>query len=438
MTTPTALHHIVIVGAGAGGLVLATKLGDSLGKRRRARITLIDAALTHIWKPLLHEVAVGTLDSHNDDVVYLGHCKAHHVEFQQGRMVGLDRAKREVHLAQVVDSEGEEIVPERTMGYDTLVIAIGGICNDFGTPGVKENCLFLDNHLQAEKVQRRLLNNCMRAQLQTEPLREEQLKVAIIGAGATGVELSAELHKAIRQLVAYGLDRIDPENDIKIHLIEAAPRVLPVLPERVSQMTENELRRLNVQLHTNEQVTQVTDKAVYTKSGKVIPAELRIWSAGVKAPDFLKDLDGLETSRSNQLVVDQTLQVTRDDHIFALGDCASCTLPGAERPVPPRAQTAYQQAILLSKSLKDRLEGKPLRPFVYKDYGSLVSLSYSSVGNLMGNLLGNVMVEGFVARMAYLSLYKKHQLALHGLYWVVLTSLINLFRLRTEARLKLH
>lgn len=438
MTTPTNLHHIVIVGGGAGGLILATKLGDKLGKHKKARITLIDAALTHIWKPLLHEVAVGTLDSHNDHVVYLGHCKSHHIEFQQGRMNGLDRASRQVHLAPVLDGEGHEIIPARSVHYDTLVIAIGGICNDFGTPGVKENCLFLDTHRQAEQVQQKLLNNCMRAQLQATPLREEQLKVAIIGAGATGVELAAELHKATRRMVAYGLDRINPEKDIQIHLIEAAPRILPVLPERLSEKTDKELRRLQVHVHPGEQVTQVTDKAVHTKSGQVIPAELRVWSAGVKAPDFLKDLDGLETSRSNQLVVDQTLKVTRDEHIFALGDCASCTMPGAERPVPPRAQSAYQQAIVLAESLQNQLEGKPLRPFVYKDYGSLVSLSYSSVGNLMGNLLGSVMVEGLLARLAYLSLYKKHQLALHGLYWVVLTSLINLFRLRTEPRLKLH
>lgn len=419
-------------------MVLATKLGDALGKRKKARITLIDAALTHVWKPLLHEVAVGTLDSHKDDVVYLSHCNAHHVEFQQGRMDGLNRAEREIRLAPVLDEDGSEFIPQRTLGYDTLVIAVGGICNDFGVPGVTEHCMFLDNHRQADQVQRRLLNSCMRAQIQTEPLGEGQLNVAIIGAGATGVELAAELHKAMRRLVSYGLDRINPEHDAKISLIETAPRVLPALPERLSTATEKELRRLRVQVYTGEQVTEVTDKAVFTKSGLVVPAELRVWSAGVKAPDFLKDLDGLETNRTNQLVVDQTLKTTRDDHIFSLGDCASCPQPGSERPVPPRAQSAYQQAITLSKSLRNRLVGKPIIPFVYKDYGSLISLSYSSVGNIMGNLLGSVMLEGMVARIAYLSLYKKHQLALHGVVWVGLTSLINLFRLRTEARLKLH
>ena len=432
------LHRIVIIGGGAGGLVLATKLGNAVGRRKKARITLIDAALTHIWKPLLHEVAVGTMDSHNDDVAFLGHCAGHHVEFQQGRMIGLDRARRHVVLAPVVDEAGSEIIGQRTVEYDTLVIAVGGICNDFGVPGVAQHCMFLDNHRQAEQVHRRLLNNCLRAQVQSEPPREGLLNVAIIGAGATGVELAAELHKAMSRVVAYGLDRIDPERDVEISLIEAAPRVLPALPTRLSEATEKELTRLGVRVYTNEQVIEVTDKAVHMKSGLAIRADLRVWSAGVKAPDFLANLDGLETTRTNQLVVEQTLQVTRDEHVYALGDCASCPQPGSKQPVPPRAQSAYQQAITLSRSLRKRLEGKPTIPFVYKDYGSLISLSYSSVGNIMGNLLGSVMLEGTVARIAYISLYKKHQLALHGMVWVVLTTLINLFRMKTEARLKLH
>ena len=433
-----SLHHIVIVGGGAGGLVLATKLGDGLGKRKLARITLIDTSLTHVWKPLLHEVAVGTLDSHKDDVIYLGHAKSHHFSFQQGRMDGLDRAKREVMLAPVQDFEGHEIIPRRTMPYDTLVIAIGGICNDFGTPGVKEHCQFLDTHEQAEHVQRRLLNSCMRAQIQQAPLSEGQLNVAIVGAGATGVELAAELHKAARQMVAYGLDRIDPERDVKISLIEAGATVLPALPERLQKATLKELERLKVQVFTNERVVEATEKGIRTHSGRFIPAELKVWAAGVKAPDFLQGLDGLATNRSNQLLVDSTLKATNDDNIFAIGDCASCPQAGSDKPVPPRAQAAYQQAILLAKNLAARLRGRPMRPFVYRDYGSLISLSYSSVGSLMGNLLGTVMIEGFFARLTYLSLYKKHQLALHGLVWVMLVTLINLIRLKTEPRLKLH
>ncbi|HEX4568789.1 MAG TPA: FAD-dependent oxidoreductase, partial [Dongiaceae bacterium] len=164
----------------------------------------------------------------------------------------------------------------------------------------------------------------------------------------------------------------------------------------------------------------------------------KVWAAGVKAADVLAGLDGLETNRINQLMVHDTLQSTRDERIFAIGDCAACPQRGQDRPVPPRAQAAYQEAMLLARSLEGRLDGQPLRHFVYRDYGSLISLSYSSIGNLMGNLLGSVMLEGMIARLAYLSLYKKHQLALHGYLWVAFATLANLIKRRTEPRLKLH
>jgi NADH dehydrogenase len=221
-------------------------------------------------------------------------------------------------------------------------------------------------------------------------------------------------------------------------LIEAGPTVLPALPPRLSAATLDELKRLEVSVYTSEKVTEVTADAVHTASGLKIPAEILVWSAGVKAPNFLREIDGLETNRVNQLVVEQTLRTTRDENIFALGDCAACVMPGAERPVPPRAQVAYQQAYALAKSLIHRVEGKAPVPFVYKDYGSLISLSHNTVGNIMGNLLGSVMIEGFLARLAYLSLYKKHQLALHGFIWVTLSSVGDLIRLRTQPRLKLH
>lgn len=432
-------HHIVVVGGGAGGLVLATRLGHRLGRKGRARVTLVDAYLTHIWKPLLHEVAVGTLDSHKDDVIFLSHAKEHGFRFQQGCMDGLDRERRLIHLAPIRDPEGAVVIPRRTMAYDTLVVAVGGVCNDFGTLGVQRHCMFLDDHRQADRVHRRLLNACLRAQVQDGPLKQGQLHVAIVGAGATGVELAAELHKATRRLVAYGLDRIDPERDMKITLIEAAPRVLPALDERLAEATAAELRRLGIEVLTGERVVEVTEAGVRTGSGRFVPAELRIWSAGVKAPDFLKELGGLETNRANQLVVDQTLRTTRDPDVFAMGDCAAVPQPDRDGAlVPPLAQAAYQEAKTLARTLARRLDGRPPVPFVFHDYGALVSLGYGSVGKLMGNLFGSVMLEGMLARLTYLSLYKKHQLALHGFLWVALRTLIDFLRLRTEPRLKLH
>jgi NADH:quinone reductase (non-electrogenic) len=433
-----ARHHIVIVGGGAGGLVLATKLGERMARRSEARVTLVDSALTHVWKPLLHEVAVGTMGSHNDDVIYIGHAKAHHFHFQLGRMDGLDRAKRQVNLAPIEDAEGREVIPRRSLSYDTLVIAVGSTSNDFGIPGVQEHCLYLDNYQQAERLQQRLLNICLRAQAEPNRPPGKALTVAIVGAGATGVELAAELHKALRQLIDYGLDRIDLARDVEISIIETAPVVLPNLPERVSQATERELKRLGIRIHTGEAVVSVSEAGITTENGHFFPADVKVWSAGVKAPNFLKHLDGLETNRLNQLVVDETLRTTRDADIFAIGDCAQCPQRGNDRPVPPRAQAAYQQAMLLARTLRHHARSQRAPRFIYRDYGSLISLSYSSVGNLMGNLLGSVMLEGMIARLAYLFLYKKHQLALHGVIWVVLATLGNLIKLRTEPRLKLH
>jgi NADH dehydrogenase len=434
------MHHIVIVGGGAGGLELATRLGDTLGRRKRARITLIDHTRTHLWKPLLHEVAAGSMDLDHHALDYLAQARWHHFNFQLGSMDGLDRARRVVSVAPTLDEDGRELTPRREIAYDTLVIAVGSRTNDFGTPGAREHAISLDTSEQAELFHRRLVNACIRANSQVEPLRPEQLKVAIIGAGATGVELAAELHKTTRELVAYGLDKIDPEHDIKLTIIEAAPRILPALPDRLSDAVEDLLADLKVQVLTGERVTGVAADGVTTASGKKIPAELTVWAAGIKAPEFLGDIGGLETNRLNQLAVNLTLDTTRDPDIFAIGDCASCPWPGRGHAVPPRAQAAHQQASHLVRMLKRRLEGKPLKPWVYRDFGSLVSLGeYSTVGSLMGALLGGtIFIEGLFARFMYVSLYRMHLYALHGATKVVFDTLARWITRRTEPRIKLH
>jgi len=439
------LHHIVVVGGGAGGLELATRLGDKIGRdtlfrRRRAAITLVDRSRTHIWKPLLHEIAAGSMDVDRHEVEYQAQGHWHGFKFRYGELVGLDRASKLVHLGRTVDEDGREVTPNRSLPYDTLVIAIGSVSNDFGVPGVKEHALMLDTPEQAERFNRRLINACVRANTQSEPIRPDQLHVAIIGAGATGTELSAELHGTARGVVAFGLDKIDPENDIKITLIEAADRIVPALPPRISQATSEILRKLNVDIRTNARVTEVTPQGVKLANGDFIGSELVVWAAGVKGPDVLKNLDGLEVSRSVQLVVKPTLETTRDPDIFAFGDCAYLVPEGESQPIPPRAQAAHQEASHLVKQFQARLDGKPLKPFVYRDFGSLVSLGhYSTVGSLMGFVTGRKMlIEGFVAKLMYRSLYKMHETALHGYWKVALDTVSRLITRRTEPQVKLH
>jgi NADH dehydrogenase len=433
------LHRIVIVGGGAGGLELATQLGNKFGKKKKAHITLIEKQRTHFWKPHLHEIAAGSMDIGVYETNYLAQAHWHHFRYRIGEMIGLDRERREITVAPFVDEDGDRVTPQRRFGYDTLVIAIGSLTNDFGTPGARQHAISFETVVDAQRFHRRLVNACLRAYAQAEPLRAGQLGVAIIGAGATGVELAAELHNATRSLVSYGFDRIDPEEDIKLILIEAADRILPGLPPRMSTAATRLLESLRINVMTTARVAEVLPNGVRLASGETIAAELVVWAAGVKAADFLKDIGGLETNRINQLVVLPTLQTTRDENIFALGDCAACPWvgkPGAT--VPPRAQSAHQQASHLVAQMRRRLAGKRLQEWRYRDFGSLVSLGeYSTLGNLMGGGR-SLWLEGGLARLMYLSLYKMHELALHGWWKVTLDTAARLITQRTEPHVKLH
>jgi NADH:ubiquinone reductase (H+-translocating) len=420
-------EQIVIVGGGAAGLELATRLGDTLGKRGSARVTLVDRSRTHIWKPLLHAIAAGSLRRSQHELNYIAQAHWHGFHYRIGEMVGLDRAAKTVLLGPVLDDDGREIMPAGAVPYDTLVVAIGSITNDFGTPGAAEFAVPLETPEQASRFNRRLVNACLRAQHQAAPVRPGQLHVAIIGAGATGTELAAELHRTAREIIAYGLDRIDPQRDLRIVLIEASDRILPALPPRISAAVMAELVKIGVTVRTGARVAEVLEDGVRLSDGEIIPSELVVWSAGVKAPDFLANIGGLETNRINQLMVRQTLQATLDDNIFAIGDCAACPRPGFEQTVPPRAQAAHQQAEFMVRQISARMAGQALGNYVYRDFGSLVSLgAHSTIGSLMGLVGRSFFIEGLFARLMYRLLYKMHEAALHGggrtLLGTVLTS----------------
>ncbi len=432
MTDNNKKHKIVIVGGGAAGLELATSLGKKLGKTGLAEVMLLDAAPTHIWKPLLHEVAAGSLDE-SEQLEYLAQAHRSHFRFRLGKMEGLDRQKKEIHVSPMLSDSGEELIPRRTFGYDTLVMSVGSISNTFNIKGVTEHCLFLDTTAQAFKFQKQLVESYIKSH--AGKAGDKNLSIVIIGAGATGVELSAQLHEVTDMLAIYGLDE---SSNVKLTIIEAATQLLPALPGKLAQATQQQLVKLGIDLKLGRRVIEVTKDGVHTHVGEIIPADLKVWSAGIKAPDWLQDLDGLEVNRINQLVVDATLK-TNDDAIFAMGDCAACPWPGHDGNVPPRAQAAHQQASTLCKSIVNRLQGGSLVNYVYLDYGSLVALGkYTTVGNLMGNLMGSVSIGGFIAKVVYLSLYKMHQVAIHGYFRTAMLTLSNLFRRSAYAKIKMH
>ncbi len=436
---PKRKTQIVVVGGGAGGLELVRKLGARYG-RKDHDIILVDRNRTHIWKPLLHEVAAGSLDANLDEVGYGGHAARWGYRFFYGSLERIDREAGYITTAPLVDADGEEVLGRHRIRYDYLVLAIGGVSNDFGIPGVRDHAMFLEQRTQADTFRHKLLNACFRANLESGTGGPgATVRICIVGGGATGVELSAELFNAAKGLRNYGLEVFD-EKALKVTLLEAGPRILPALDEELAETARGELEALGVQVRTSTQVVKVTPKAVHTKDGGTVEADLILWAAGVRGAYGVETMSDLELNRLGQFVVRPTLQSVTDERIFCIGDCASCLLPGAERPVPPRAQSAHQMADTVFRNLSRMMAGRTLTDFAYHDHGSLVSLSrFAAVGSLMGNLVGGRMaIEGRLARMAYRSLYRMHILAIHG--WIKGSALIVIGHVNqiVRPRLKLH
>lgn len=422
-------HDIVIIGGGAGGLELAARLGRRFGPGDgRRRVLLIDRSIFHLWKPSLHEVAAGSLDSHQEGLSYPILARRNHFSFAFGDLIGLDPANKTLTLGEIRDQDGAVLVAPRTLTFKTLVLAIGSGSNLFGTPGAAEHAHLLENVADAEAFNKRLTAAFLAAAYSDG----RTMNIAIVGAGATGVELSTELIEGHDELSA-GLTE-GQKFDLAVTIVEAAPRILGGLPERVSAKAAHALEEKGVRLLTDAKVQAVHADRLDTSRGEV-PADLIVWAAGVKAADANRDM-GLTTGRINQFVVDDHLRTSAPD-IYAMGDCAEA--PGPEgRPVPARAQAAAQQAAYLAKALSD--PSRDPGPYVYHDKGSLVSLGGDrGVGSLMGNLGGpNFLIEGLIAKWAYMALHLDHHRAILGVRRTAILALSRLLHRRVSGRLKLH
>lgn len=427
-------HKVVIVGGGAGGLELAAKLGRRFGPKH---VFLVDRSPDHIWKPSLHEVAAGTLDIHREGLSYAMMAKDSGFTFVYGELAGVDRTVRCLRLNPVVD-DGYEIFPAREVAYDTLVLAVGSRSNFFGTQGAREHAIALDSTQQAEHFRKLFLRKLVIANNGTQP--SEPLKIAIVGGGATGVELAAELVEAGKNIRSYGLDLLDSAQSVSITLLEGAGRILSALPPKMSVAAENLLRERGVDVKTSVRVGSVQADGLTDVQDQHYPADICVWAAGIEAPPFLAEL-GLKVNRLNQVVVDR-MQRTEDPDIYAIGDCAQSPWDKEGEFLPARAQVAHQQAGFLIPVLRSRIEGRepPSSRFRFKDYGSLVSVGHTrGVGSLMGVLSGKSwFVEGVVARMMYMSLHLMHHLAVLGAMRTFVMAVGRLLLKRSAPRVKLH
>jgi NADH dehydrogenase len=430
----------VIVGGGAGGLELACKLGRKLGP---GKVVLVDSRLYHVWKPSLHEVAAGTLDIHQEGLSYQMLAHDCGFTFAYGEMTALDAATRRITVAAVAAGDGEEVLPERSIEYGSLVISVGSTSNYFGVPGARENTISLNATEDAERFRLRLLRLLAQAEHDQDTGAaggRTGLDIVIIGGGATGVELAAELREASGVYAAYGFNRLQVQRDVRITLLEGAPRILAPLPEKVSDAALRLLEQRAIRVVTNCRVTAIEKREVSDNDGHVYPADMCVWAAGIRAPEFLGSL-GLPTNRGGQIEVDSHLRVKGVDGVYALGDCAAC-IDGKGKPVPPRAQAAHQQADFLLKTFMNMASGSPPQknPYVYRDYGSLVSIGHqTTVGSLMGSLRGmSWFVEGFMARIMYLSLHLMHHQAVLGSVRTGVMAIARFLIRRTTPLVKLH
>src|SRR6516165_10998752 len=401
------MHRIVVVGGGVAGIVTATHLSRRLTRSKLADILLVDHNLAHVWKPMLHTFAAGTANYTNENISFISHAKRNHFRYWPGELSGLSRSRKTVELGSVSMPDGEKL-PGRSFSYDTLILAVGSRANDFGTSGVIENCHFIDDIGQAL-----LFSDRLRSRILMAIAARTDLHLVIVGGGATGVELAAELGHYMETLSRYATDEMPTH--LHMTLIETGPRVLGPFPERISKSVEAKLRQLGIDVRTNTKVVGADAKGVILDGGQRIEASLIVWAAGVKAPDVVSKL-GLEVNRKGQIVVKPTLQSETDENVFALGDCS--TLSGANgKPLPTTAQVARQQAVFLARSLGGHLKHhKPLAEFHFRDMGSLVSLGdYAAYGTLgsYGFFRGGFL-KGRVAHLAHAALYRMHQMDLYG------------------------
>lgn len=418
------IPHIIIVGGGAGGLHLATKLGQQQRKKNQAKITLVDSSKHHIWKPLLHKLVGGGLNQPSDKLDYHRHSQSNGYQFLHASLKSLNRQEKTLTYQTI---KGDNSIQAK-LNYDYLVIAIGSQANDFGTKGVAEHCQFLDSTQQAQQLRRKL------QQILSQANTNEPVSVNIVGAGATGVELAAELIKLGKQYT----------NPLTVNLFEAGNRILPALPQDVAQLATQTLSQIGVHVIVNAKVNAVQKNGLTTAVGQHYPATLNIWNAGIKAPKLLTTLDGLTTDHHNHLHVNTHLSTTLDPDIFAIGDCCVC-LQANGNTVPARAQAAKQMANYLANNFTNNLSNpltkhltenllvtqieKVAKPFVFDDKGSIISISQF---NAFGVLKKGPILRGRIARMTYQALYRQHQKTLFGLRTTGLIMLTNWFNNRKK------
>ena len=410
-STPTAdLPHVVIVGAGFGGLQAARALGKA-----PLRVTVIDRQNHHLFQPLLYWVATAGLSP--ADIT------------SPIRWVLKRQQNTEVVLAEVtgVDVENRRVlIGEHSIQYDYLVLATGAHDNYFGHPEWERNAPGLKSITDATSIRRRILLSFETAEAEAAEGENDPEKIrklltfALVGAGPTGVELAGAIAELAHKALVSDFRHIDTRQS-RIVLVEAAPRILAAFPESLARKTERKLKRIGVEVSTGKAVTQVDESGV-TLDGEHIPAHTVIWSAGVSASPAGKWL-GVDIDRAGRVKVAADLSVPHHPEIFVIGDTASVIQDG--KPLPGVAPVAMQAGRYVASVIKRRTEGKQLPPpFHFRNKGNLATVGRSYAIVEMGKLrIAGLLAWAIwlVVHIYYLIGFRNRVVALFQWAWTYFT-----------------
>lgn len=350
------LHHVVIVGAGFGGLETAFRLNGA-----KVMITMIDRRNHHLFQPLLYQVATASLAT--SEIAW------------PIRYLLRDRPEVTTLFANAngVDAAGKRVLLEdgSSIAYDTLVLATGARHAYFGHDEWEPFAPGLKTLEDATTLRRRILVAFERAERETDPDRRAALLTfVIVGAGPTGVEMAGTIADMARDTLPRDFRNIDTRK-ARVVLIEAGPRVLAGFPEDLSAYAQRSLEKLGVEVMLGEAVTECSAEGV-VYGGKRLEARTLIWAAGVRASRAAEWLKAPH-DRAYRLQVEPDLTVPGHPDIFAIGDTTTIRGPDGN-PVPGIAPAAKQQGRYVASLIKARLAGKTLPPFRYKHAGSLAQI----------------------------------------------------------------
>lgn len=397
----TRFHRIVIVGGGAGGLELAVRLA----RHGQRDVLLVDEGQSHVWKPRLHELAAGMRRGEVDALDYAGLAATWGFAFERGSLADIDPAARTVTLSALADRNRQTPMGERQIGYQALVLALGGVTPDMGTEGVLEHAFVLDRENDAEALFQRYSTGLL---ARANMADDKPYRIVVVGSGLTGVELSAHL---ITDAACADLAPASAAPDIQITILEAADTLMGGMNDQVRDAVCQRLHDIGIEMCTGKAVSKVFSESVETEAGESVPSDLTVWAVGRVGPPVADDIQALATNEKRQWRVRATLQTRDHDAIFAFGDCACLD----DNPAPPTAQAASEQAEHLVAQLPRWLAGHAPTPFQFKDKGTLLSLGDGgTVGKVRGLCGNDQQVRGRLARAAYRGLQRQHQFRILG------------------------